>query len=184
VRLLVLLAVCLPAAAGELFLNGGFELPLDSGWTIDSGGHARATFSRDTGLQPDPDYEARTHLGPADGYASLTQTVPVPGPRLTFKADLCLYAHFTEPTNWAAAGCRITYLDSARAPLGETRIYVATARCPWQSSSTLHLIPAADSFWHSYELDIAAELLDNLPGVDTSLVRFISVGLKDTSGAS
>jgi len=183
-RSLLTLALVLPAVAAELLSNGDFELPLDSGWTVDSGGHARVSITRDTGYQPDPDFEARIHLGPADGRAALSQTVPVTTTELVFRADLCLFGRLTEPINWSAASCRLTYLDSALSPLGETRIYYASWRCPWQNTPTIHLIPAPDSSWHSYVLDIAAELRENLPGVDPQLVRAVRVALKDTAGAS
>ena len=183
-RLLALLFVSMPLAAAELLVNGAFESPLDSGWARDSGGHARATFSRGTGYHPDPDYEARVHLGPADGYAAISQTVAVPSLALAFGADLSLYAHITEPVNWTAASCRLTYRDSLLAPLGETRIFMATARCTWHSGPTIHLIRVADSAWHRYELDIAAEMRENLPGIDPARVKFITVHLRDTAGAS
>jgi hypothetical protein len=184
VKYVLLFVLTLGACATELLTNGDFEQPLDSGWVVDSGGHARPTLGRAPDLQPDPDYEARIHLGPADGYAAIAQTVPVPGVALRFRADLCLYAHMLEQINWAAASCRIAYRDSTLAPLGETRIYVYHRNCPWQNTSTLHLVLAPDSFWHSYGFDVAAELASNLPGVDPTRVRYVTVALRDTAGAS
>ncbi|UCG42392.1 MAG: hypothetical protein JSU73_11040 [candidate division WOR-3 bacterium] len=178
----LLLGAC--ALAQEFILNGDFEQPIEPAWTVDSGGHARATIERDSALHSDPDMELRVHIGLGPGYAGIGQTAFVPGCRLRFSAELCLYAHHYEPGNWSAASCRVLYLDSSLTTLGETRICYWHQNCPWQSTTTLHIVRTMDSSWQTWGFDIERELEDFLPGVDPEQVRAVRVVLKDTAETS
>jgi hypothetical protein len=74
----------------------------------------------------------------------------------------------------------VYYQNTAGTTLGETRICRYSPPCPWASSNTVHLIPAADTLWHTYSFTLNSELA-NLPGVTPSQVRKVKICLLDTT---
>jgi len=175
--LLIILPVAI-ISGEELLTNGGFEEPLNVGWTrIQSG--SNIIIDRNTGYNPDPDYEAYCYKGDGSGYAKLYQTVTIPTLDLTFQAQLRFITYASGGTAWAGAALVISYRNSGNTVLGQTRICNKTTYCPWQNTSTLHLIIAPIGSWNHFEFKILDEL-KNLPGVDPSQVAKISVALFDT----
>ncbi len=168
--LLPLIAPAVPAS--NLVVNGDFESPLEPAWTATCSGNC--TIERATGLDPDPDYEARAALDGA-GYARLLQIVEVPDSEVEFSASLRFHV-FATGEAWAAAAIVISYLDETQQFLGETRLGAWTRECPWENSSTTHLISLPVDLWTSWTLDINQELAA-LPSVDPLAVRFLRVGL-------
>jgi hypothetical protein len=182
VRILLLLPLVFVLSVGqELLTNGDFEQELSVGWTVDTTGYGYATFNRATGYDGDPDYEVMDSLYSGAASAKLLQVVDVPGPnlRLTFSAAFALGP--TSSTCWPVAAVTVGYLDSAGNRLGETRFYYHDINCTWSPASTLSLIEVTDPGWNDYELDIAGELSDHLPGIDPGDISQVEVALLDTT---
>jgi hypothetical protein len=179
--LAISLAIIAVSYARGLFTNGDFEQDLTVGWTQAQSG-ANITFNRATNYDTDPDYEAYVYKGSGSGYAKLFQVVDIPSTDLIFTADAKIYAYDNNADTlcWAGAAVIISYLNASNSVLGETRICMRTAPCPWQNSSTLHLIPVSDSLWHNHSFNINDELA-NLPGVNPSNVVKIQIALFDTT---
>jgi len=170
-------------SAGNFLLNGDFEQPLNTGWMqVTSGSYI--TIDRNTSYEPDPDYEVYASKGAGNGYAKLYQVVDIPTSlnlfNFSIKAKLYAYDNNADTLCWAAASVIVSYLNSSGSCLGETRICMWTAPCPWQNTSTIHLINVSDSLWHNYGFNIATELT-NLPGVNPASVKKIAVSLYDTT---
>lgn len=162
------------AWADELLTNGDFEEPLTTGWEQTLVG-SDAIINRSTSHHPDPDYEAYAHKGTGDGYARLSQTVPVLGTDLSFAVSAKLSANATS-TAWSAAAVVLTYFDENSYPLGETSVCYGSRYCPWESTPTFHMIILDPDVWvdHAFDLD---EELTNLPGINPAEIRQIRVSL-------
>ena len=172
----VLLAV--PASA-NLLTNGDFEQPFSVGWhqdTIDDGGVV--TFERtDTLGQPTPGYAARIYKY-WSLYASLNQTVDVPSADLELSLDGRLTIGGISATCWPVAAFVVSYLNDAGRELGSTMLIARDQYCEWNESDTLNFIDVTSpGDWVDYDLDIAQEIADNLPGVNADDVRKVRVEL-------
>jgi len=167
--------------AGDFMTNGDFEEALSNGWQQASGGSS-ITIDRATTYDPDPDYEAQAYKGAGSGYARLFQIIDVPTTDMDFSANVKIYAYDNNADTlcWAAAALFIEYYNSSGTLLGDTRICMMTAPCPWNNTSTRHLIMAPDSFWHNYAFNIGDELT-NLPGIIPANVARIGIALYDTT---
>ncbi len=177
-----LLLCVIPLVAQNLLTNGDFEQDLNIGWTRDSAGYY-IYMDRATNYENDPDYEARTEKQVGSGYARLYQIVDISSPSdLTFSAKVKLYAYDNnaDTLTFAASAIRIRYRDISGTLLGETRICQFTAPCPWQNTSTCHLIIVNDWLWHNYSFNLATEL-QNLPGVNPENVKKVEIALYDTT---
>jgi len=163
------------AFATQFLTNGDFEDLLTIGW-LDSLCGANATINRDTGYDPDPDYEAYAYKGSGDGYARLYQVVDILTTDLEFSVNAKLYAYDNHASAWAAGAVVISYMNESGSILGETRIYRGSTGCTWTNSPTLHLITVSDTNWNNYSFNIADELV-NLSGVNPSEVDKIGVAL-------
>jgi hypothetical protein len=164
----------------NLLTNGDFEQELTVGWTASQYSGAYVAIDRDASLQPDPDYEARDSLY-GYGWAKLAQVVDVPG----VTVGLDFWARFeiagTSTTCWPVACVTVGYLDAASTRLGETRIYYHNSYCTWTPTSTLSLIEVTSPDWTEYELNVADELSQHLPGIDPGAVAKLEVALYDTT---
>jgi hypothetical protein len=168
------------ATAGNFLSNPGFEEDLAVGWqsyivsTSD-------TIKRGTGYEPDPDYEAYVYKY-SGGYTKLWQTLDISSVdsfSFSIKAKLYAYDNNADAYCWGGAAVIIAYLNSSGTQLGATRVCRFTTPCPWSNTSTLHLIPAADTLWHTYSFNLRTELA-NLPGVVPSQVKKVTVALFDS----
>jgi hypothetical protein len=172
------------ASAGNFLVNGAFEQDLSVGWTsyMADPTYGYDSIIRGTGFDPDADYEA--YALSTFGYVTkLYQTVDIPSTaNFTFaiKAKIVAFDNDYDSLCWAASAAIVYYLNSAGTVLGETRICGFSAPCPWVSTSTIHLIQAADTLWHNYSFVLNAELA-NLPGVTPAQVTKIQVCLYDTT---
>lgn len=178
-KLKLVLALLFVLGAGvsqELLTNGDFEQDLTVGWTYTDSGVGTHEALRDTGFQPDPDYEGYTYQYDNPGWARLSQAVDVPGAM----EQLSFSASFEEvggtSSCWPAACVSVCYLDASSTLLGETRYYYSTY-ANWVASPTLSLIRVTDPAWNQYRLGIAEELETNLPGVNPAVVARIEVAL-------
>lgn len=179
-RLLVLLLIICAGLFGEnLLTNGAFEQPLSTGWLQATSG-SNVTINRATTYDPDPDYEAYVYKGSGSGYARLYQVVDIPSTDIDFSINTKLYAWDNHASAWTGACVLISYLNESNSLLGATRICARSPGCPWSSSSTHHLIDAADSLWHNYAFNIDDELT-NLPGVTPSAIKKIQISLLDST---
>lgn len=172
-------------STGVLLTNGNFEEPLHTGWSlyINYPYVGYDTLDRDISFHPDPDYEVK--LRKFDNYfVRLYQTVEIPSTDLEFSGDAQIRALEYDSiggTSWAVAAFRLTYLDESSNILGETRICHMSPHCPWQNSSTVHLIEVTDpDNWHTYTVNINNELA-NLPGVNPLEIVKVKVELYDTT---
>ncbi len=160
----------------ELIINGDFEQELTVGWTLIPSGSGTHTANRDVFYHPDPDYEAMAYQYDNPGSMRLSQIVDVPGPLL----ELTFTASFAESggvsTCWPAACFSVCYLDADNNVLGETR-YVYSTYANWTSTSTLNIIRLYDPSWTTYNLNIAEELANNLPGVNPGDVVKVEIAL-------
>lgn len=160
----------------QLLVNGDFELPLTTGWVHSDSGYGTHTSDRSVNYQPDPDYEAMSYQYDNPGWCRLGQTVDVPSPVLA----LSFWASFEQgggtSTCWPAACFSVRYLDGSGTPLGETR-YVYSTYADWVPSATFSIIRITNPAWSEYDLDIAQELADNLPGVNPGDVAKVEVAL-------
>lgn len=178
----IILGLALLGAAGyadNLLVNGDFEQPLDVGWRQDTFSLAgTASFDRwDTLGQPTPGYAARVHKYLAY-YASLWQTVEVPGANVTLTFDGRFQLAGGSSTCWPTGAVVVSYLDAGGAELGATMFILRNQYNTWLESDTLkfHDVQVPGE-WASYELDVAQEIADFLPGVNPADVRGIEVQL-------
>jgi len=170
--------------AGNFLVNGNFEQDLTVGWTsyMADPTYGYDTIVRGTGFDPDADYEAYT-LSTFGYVTRLTQTVDIPSTdNFTFaiKTKIDAFDNEADTLCWAASAVVVYYQNASGATLGETRICRYSTPCPWVGTSTVHLIPAADTLWHTYSFTLNTEL-GNLPGVTPSQVKKIQVCLLDTT---
>ncbi len=168
--------------AGNWLINGDFEMDLSSGWTSTQGG-STIYIDRATTYETDPDYEVRAEKQAGSGFAKLSQTTDITTPsEFTFSIKTKLYAYDNnaDTLTYAAAAVRIYYKNTSGTTLGETRICQFSAPCPWQNTSTCHLITVSDSLWHTYSFNLQTEL-GNLPGVSPANVKKIEIALYDTT---
>lgn len=175
----VLAVLALAAPGQELLVNGGFEQELSTGWVQSMGGSGTHTIDRDTGYEPDPDYEAYCYQYDNPGYARLSQQVEVPGPALevSFRVKL---ERSNDTSCWPAAFASICYLDEGGALLGETRYYSSPV-VAWEPTSTFHPVQVSSTDWNEYTVIVADELSQNLPGVTPGDVRRVELAFADTT---
>jgi hypothetical protein len=172
------------ASAGNFLVNGAFEQDLSVGWTsyMADPTYGYDSIIRGTGYDPDADYEVFT-MSTFSYLTKLSQIVDIPSTaNFTFaiKAKVVSFDNDYDTLCWAASAVKVSYLNSTGTVLGETRICMFSAPCPWASTSTMHLIQAADTLWHNYSFVLNTELA-NLPGVTPSQVKKIEVALFDTT---
>jgi hypothetical protein len=162
----------------NLLTNGDFEQELTTGWTQNV--YGVVTIDRGTDYQPDPDFEAKDSLY-AYGWGKLSQIVDAPGIQLA----LSFWARFEigagSSTCWPVACVTVGYYDAANVLLGETRFYYHNSYCTWVPSSTLSLIEVTNPDWTQYNLDIAQELTQHLPGIAPGQVSRVEIALYDTT---
>jgi hypothetical protein len=182
-KLTVLLAVLVAAMAygQELLTNGDFELPLETGWIVDSGEYGYKYVDRDTGYHPDPDYEAFDSIYAGNGFVSIGQVVDVPGIVLLLTFDASFAIGGGSSTCWPVAYVGISYYDNTDTKLGETRICYRNSYCTWTPSPTLSLTDITNPDWTTYTVNIVDELGERLPGVNPGDVARIGVALVDTT---
>ena len=176
--LFCLLALAGFGSADNLLVNGDFEQPLEVGWTDTVvGSTGLFSFTRaDTLGQPTPGFAASVYKTLAS-YASLSQTVDVPGVDLTLQFDGKLEIGGGSSTCWPVAAFYIRYRDAAGASLGNTCIYLHDQYCTWANSDTQHLIDiTSPGVWTPFTLNIASELA-NLPGIPPSSVSKVTFDL-------
>jgi hypothetical protein len=176
----VLLALALPAAAGELLVNGDFEQSLDAGWTdtvqLEAGTYF---FDRaDTFGQPSPGFAAVVHKELAR-YAALRQTVDVADVGLVLGFDARLKIGGGSSTCWPVASVWVRYANAAGLELGNTRICRSSEYSTWAKSETVSIIEVTDTTgaWNHYSLDLAQELATHLPGISSADVKKVTVDL-------
>ncbi len=180
--LTTLCALLVALASGrDLVINGDFELAPEFGWQLDTWGmysdtgNCRLRWRHD--IAPDRDREVMLHKMLHQGM-KLSQKFSVVTLDLGYAVSCRLSSKTERESLFAAACAGLEYLDSRDSVIGETRIYSATAGCPWTSTSVLHLVPAPDSLqWHDYRFNVAEEVSSNLPGVVPESVKAIRVYL-------
>ncbi len=173
------LLLILAAAPANLFTNGDFEQPLDIGWKQSSNNLAGLfSFDRwDTMGQPTPGFAARVYKTLAY-YACLAQDVSVPGADLAFSIDARLRIGGGSSTCWPTCAVVLSYVDAADAELGSTMILLRSEYCTWVESDTLHFIDVtAPGAWVTYNIDVADEIAQYLPGVNPAEVAKLRVEL-------
>jgi len=181
---LIGLVCCGLCGAANLLTNGTFEQDLSVGWTsyMADPTYGYDTIARGTDYENDPDYEAYT-LSTFGYVTRLYQTVDIPATdnvSFSIKAKIDAFDNDYDTLCWAASAVMIYYQNTSGVTLGETRICRFSAPCPWVGTSTIHLLPVADTLWHTYSFVLNTELI-NLPGVTPSQVKKIQVCLLDTT---
>ena len=180
----ILLTAMLALALGgpvsaNLLVNGDFEQSLDVGWRQDTFSLAGyAHFNRwDTMGQPAPGYAARVYKYLAY-YASLNQMVDVPGAEVTLTFDGRFQLAGGSSTCWPTAAVIVSYHDADDVELGASMVILRNQYNTWRESDTLkfHDVQVPGE-WASYELDVAQEIADHLPGVDPDQVGKVKVQL-------
>ncbi|MBM3322604.1 hypothetical protein FJY69_03910 [candidate division WOR-3 bacterium] len=178
-RITVMLLTLSLAASANLLVNGSFEQPFSVGWrdtVSDFGGEYRIERS-DTLGQPGPGYAARVYKYLAE-FASLYQTVDVPGASLSLEFDARFTISGGSSTCWPVASLWVRYRNAFGAELGNTRFYRPSPYATWVRSDTVSLIEIAENgVWRHYALDIAHELATNLRGINPAQVRKITIDL-------
>jgi len=166
-----------PAGFANLFENGDFEQPLEVAWK-DSVNSLAGTFrfERSDTFGGGTGYAAKVYKQLAR-FASLSQAVPVPGPDLTLTFDARLLIGGGSSTCWPVAAFFVRYLDASGQELGATCYWHHDQYADWQESDTFNLIEVTSFDWDHYELNIAAELRESLPGVNPAAVSFIAADL-------
>lgn len=162
------------AGAAELLTNGGFELPLETGWVTEIDG-AGVTIDRQTYFDTDLDYEARITKTTGLGSGRVGQIVAVPGPDATFRVELNTSADAIAEA-WAVAGVMLTYYDAGGGAIGETFIGSIGGVCPWMDSPTFHMIPTEPGVWEAHNFTLQDELI-HLPGVDAGALASVRIAL-------
>ncbi|MBN2362904.1 hypothetical protein JXL83_02100 [candidate division WOR-3 bacterium] len=161
----------------HLVQNGDFEAGLEQGWIQTASGGFQ-NFTRETALDPDPDYEVKVVKDSSSGYSMLYQTVPIRTTDLTFSADV-KFDVFASYSAWTGAALDIEYLDRYDSFLGRTRICRKTERCRWVDTTYMDVIEVQDGDWHSFSFSIDSELI-NVPSVNPVAVDKIKLVLLDT----
>ena len=175
----IFLAVLVGLASADLLVNGDFEQPIDVGWdTIAENSAGGDTFTwTDTLGQPSPGHAVAVRKYLAK-YASLSQTVDVPGVNLTLAFDVRLQIGGGSSTCWPVASVAVRYLDSSGASLGNTTLYLHDQYCTWAANDTQSLIDiTTPGVWSPFSLDIADELSKHLPGIAAASVKKLTVDL-------
>ena len=174
------LTLALPAAAGELLVNGDFEQPLDVGWTdtvqLEAGTYF---FDRtDTLGQPSPGFAVAVHKELAR-FAALRQTVDVADVGFVLSFDARLKIGGGSSTCWPVASVWVRYADAAGLELGNTRICRSSVYSTWTKSDTVSIIEITDTTgaWNHYSLDLAQELANHLPGINSADVKKVTIDL-------
>jgi len=175
----ILLATLVGLASANLLVNGDFEQPIDVGWdTIAVNVAGGDTFTwTDTLGQPSAGHAVavRKYLA---RYASVSQTVDLPGVDLTLTFDGCLEIGGGSSTCWPVAAFVVRYLDSSGVSLGNTHLYLHDQYCTWAPSDTQSLIEVTTpGVWTQFNLDIADELANHLPGIAAANVKKLAVDL-------
>jgi hypothetical protein len=175
---MVAFALSGPAVA-NLFVNGDFEQPLEVGWEQKlyslAGSHSYDRW--DTLGQPTPGHAARVYKYLAY-YASLSQVVDVPGADVDLSFEARLRIGGGSSTCWPTAVVAISYLDEYASELGTSMFLLRDSYNTWRDTDTLKLHDIQENgTWLRYELDVAQEIADNLPGVNPDLVRKLEVQL-------
>lgn len=183
-RLLFALPVLFGLVLGQnLLTNGNFEQELSVGWSPVMSGLGSHSAERAVWRHPDPDYECWVQQYDGSGSTRLEQTVNVPHVNLDFSFAAQFAIGGGSSTCWPVASVILEYLNASGAMLGETRFYYHNAYCNWVPTSTVSLIDIGSPDWMSYNLNVAEEIRDNLPGMNASQVRKIRVAFYDyTSG--
>lgn len=181
---LILFSLTCLCEARVLLTNGDFEQELRYGWQQLI---VRPTWYDTIDLaakyDSDPDLEIRVkkyHYTSAKVY----QTVNIPTTDLQFSIAAQLLAHEHPSTStyyWSAAAVVLRYLDNNYNLLGETRITNKSLHCPWNNTSSIHLINVIDTNnWYTYSFNIDNEL-NNLPGINRGNIKKVQVALFDTT---
>lgn len=169
-------------SAGNWLINGDFEQDLSMGWITTQGGSS-TYIDRATTYESDPDYEVLVEKGSGNGFANVSQTIGITTPSefvFSTKAKLYAYDNNADTLTYAGAAIRVIYRNASGTFLGETKICQFTQPCPWQNTSTCHLITVSDSLWHTYSFNLQTEL-GNLPGVNPADVKKVEVAFYDTT---
>jgi len=173
-------AACLTLTmAANLFTNGDFEQPLETGWTQAYNNAAGSySFDRwDTLGQPVPGFAARVYKSLAY-HATLSQTVAVPVTDLDFSLDCRLRMAGGSSTCWPAVAVVVSYLNAAETELGSTMILLRNEYCTWLESDTLHFIDITEpGQWRTYRFNVADEIAMYLPGVNAADVAKVRAKL-------
>jgi hypothetical protein len=175
----VVLAALVGLASANLLVNGDFEQPIGIGWdTVSTNSAGGDTFTwSDTLGQPTPGYAVavRKYLA---SYASMAQTVDVPGVNLTLTFDGRFEIGGGSSTCWPVAALIVHYSDASGLSLGNTRLYLCNQYCTWVSSDTQSLIDiTTPGVWTPLTLNIASELSTHLPGVNPANVSKLTVDI-------
>ena len=173
------LAALVGLASANLLVNGDFEQTFDVGWdTLAENSAGGDTFTwTDTLGQPSPGHAVAVRKYLAK-YASMSQTVDIPGVNLTLTFDGRLSIGGGSSTCWPVAAFMVRYLDSAGTSLGNTSIYLHDQYCTWTASDTQSLIEiTTPGVWTPFSLDIAAELAAHLPGIDPANIKKLTIDL-------
>jgi hypothetical protein len=178
--LMAVIALALVTSApANMFVNGDFEQPLDVGWQQDTFNLAGYySFDRwDTLGQPTPGYAGRVYKYLAY-YASLGQTADVPDANVTLTFDARLQLAGGSSTCWPTGAVIVSYLDAGGTELGTSMIILRNEYNTWRESDTLkfHDVQVPGE-WTSYELNVAEEIADFLPGVNAADVHKVRIQL-------
>jgi uncharacterized protein (DUF779 family) len=176
---IVVLAALVGLASANLLVNGDFEQPIDVGWAdtaVNAAGSA--TFTRsDTLGQPTPGFAVAVYKYLAT-YASLNQTVDVPGVNLSLTFDGRFNIGGGSSTCWPVASFVVRYLDASGTSLGNSKIYLHDQYCTWAASDTQSLVEiTTPGVWTPFSLDIASELSTHLPGINPASVSKLKIDL-------
>lgn len=176
---LIFFAALVGLASANLLVNGDFEQPIDVGWdtiAVNSAGGDTFTWT-DTLGQPSPGHAVAVRKYLAE-FASMSQTVDIPGVNLTLGFDGRFEIGGGSSTCWPVAAFVVRYLDSSGVSLGNTMLYLHDQYCTWASSDTQSLIDiTTPGVWTPFSLDIADELSKHLPGIAVASVKKLTVDL-------
>ncbi len=158
-----------PTVPSSAVVNGDFAQPLDSGWTRTSrdlvGYHAFAPI-KDGGMKV-----RKVQCG----FARLTQDIPLATADVVLEVPVRLRASANVPGYHAYAALVVEYVDSQGTTLGETRYVTFSGRKPPAGTDVRHVVEVAPDGWQPVELDVAAELSDNLPGIPAADVAGLRI---------
>ncbi len=168
--------------SNKSIVNGDFEQDLSIGWLRKTSGLSYSdNIDRATNLDSDVDYEVVLEKVSA-GYIKLFQTVDISTTNLNFSvsANMRAVEHNPYASYWAAAAICLRYLNENNVLLGETRIARRSLHCPWQNSSTFHIINVTTENWQTHSFNLRDEL-QNLTAVNFDDIRKIQIVLMDTT---
>ncbi|MEO0080510.1 MAG: hypothetical protein ABIK44_07540 [candidate division WOR-3 bacterium] len=161
-----------PPPANDSLVNGGFTLPLTTGWhetAQDFDGSHEIVLLPDSGVRISKLF---------CGTAAIYQDVKLVDLNQQFATRCRFSATSNNPDYFSSAYLQLQFQDGAARILGETRFGWSTNNSELRSKPDLHVIPAVSDTWVDLSLNLADEVRANLPAVAPDSIKRVRIQLR------